>query len=464
MTFSRSRGGFMLVTVLIITAVGLLFGAGSLLLFRYQCQLRIDRQHDLEKIYAVRSALNYIGNYSGSMTDEGKSFNYHTASDRNLGLLVKPVAPIFPATNNVRHFVMERGDFVETTGQWDTRLDYEYGAISNGVLFSGASLQINNKNTDNNQGLHFHDLAATSNIKWWVNVGMAGTGGWLQEEYGRRYYFHPLKHVVRTEVGATNDIMRLCIVRNVTNYGNAVGCQLGWPLSKMGERALVFEIEPINNALGVTDNAHLRLFEYVYTGGSIPVTATCLHSWTNQPTQCYMGLQIAEDVVTAFHISNAGKNPDGADFDVSSNGYEFLDSMKMSFETYEYFKKEITIGAKTYPGILTNSVTGRVEAPELRAVFEVERSEGSAPNSSVGSSSISGDFIKKFLVTPAYQYDVFIEHPKTVVERATIAQKVLRYDRKTETDPCTVITYDTHGTEHKGFRRDERDFERRRDK
>ena len=60
MTRYPCHRGFMLVTVLVITAIGLLFGAGALLLFRYQCQLRIDRQHELEKVYAVRSALNYI--------------------------------------------------------------------------------------------------------------------------------------------------------------------------------------------------------------------------------------------------------------------------------------------------------------------------------------------------------------------------------------------------------------------
>ena len=61
----------MLVTVLIVTMVGLLFGAGALLLFKFQCQLRIDRQHELEKVYAVRSALNYIKKAASGIPEEG---------------------------------------------------------------------------------------------------------------------------------------------------------------------------------------------------------------------------------------------------------------------------------------------------------------------------------------------------------------------------------------------------------
>ena len=68
--------GYALVTVLIVTAVGLLFGAGSLLLFRFQCQQRIERQHELEKIYAVRSALNWTRAYDSLLPAEGWPLTY----------------------------------------------------------------------------------------------------------------------------------------------------------------------------------------------------------------------------------------------------------------------------------------------------------------------------------------------------------------------------------------------------
>ena len=111
MTVPSARRGFILITVLIVTAVGLLFGAGALLLFRYQCQQRIDRQHELEKLCAVRSALNYIQTTSTEIEEGGKSFRYHTASERDLGVHVHPVAPIFPSD-------VEKHLFMESNGQF----------------------------------------------------------------------------------------------------------------------------------------------------------------------------------------------------------------------------------------------------------------------------------------------------------------------------------------------------------
>ena len=129
MTRPSMKRGFMLITVLVITAVGLLFGAGALLLFRFQCQMRIDRQHELEKVYAVRSVLNYIRCRDDIVSE--KWFKYHTMSERDLRLLVKPVDAFFPVASNENHFVMERGDFHlvdngKALGGYESDTDYEY--------------------------------------------------------------------------------------------------------------------------------------------------------------------------------------------------------------------------------------------------------------------------------------------------------------------------------------------------
>ena len=189
MMISQCKRGFILVTVLIVTAVGLLFGAGALLLFRFQCQLRIDRQHELEKIYAVRSALNYIRTTAYGTTGdngipvEGRVFGYHTQSERNLKLLVKPVAPIFPNTNDLRnsHFVMERGDLkiplavaTSTNGWYSSDFDYECGVSGD------TKLNVDSENYIGNIGLKFGDATTTNGVRWWVNIGMRGTGGWPQ--------------------------------------------------------------------------------------------------------------------------------------------------------------------------------------------------------------------------------------------------------------------------------------------
>lgn len=435
------RRGFMLITVMVVTAIGLLFGAGALLMFRYQCQMRIDRQHELEKVYAVRSALNFIRPFTGEVPDEGRPFRYHTGSDRNLGLLVKPVAPIFPVVTNASHFIMQSSErfFRLSPNQYNSFYDYEYGAISNGVIMNVTSAQISGtKNNGAELGLVFSDLDALSSpdvVKWWVNIGMPGTGGWLQEDYGRRYFFRPMEFVNGNVV---KDIMRLCIIRSVTNTASKVGSRHGWPLSKEGERALVFQI-------GSVQGGGMYVSEWEFRGGA--VSEKNLISMDTAMSRCYIGLQIANNMICVFYIPTEGSEND------KMPGCLFSSSAQMSPETYSYFAESVTIGGRTYGGIYTNAVDGRVYAPELRAVFEVQASSDRRTDpTSLDTSNC--DYLTDFRVTPAYQYDVFLEHPAFVTNRATVAQKTGKYARKGLS--YGLRTYDTHGTEHKGFRIDER--------
>lgn len=447
--FHSATGGFSLVVVLVITAVGLLFGAGALLLFRYQCQMRIDRQHELEKVYAVRSVLNYMRTYIGEVSEGGKLFDYHTESGRDLRLVAKPVAPIFPVDVNC-HYFLRNGQFTEDASQYSIARDYEYGAvgygntgmITNGVIRQGVN--------DKGWYLKFCDVAATNttgtagNMKWWVNIGMRGTGGWLQEDYGRRYDFSPIDYV---DGNTVKDEMRLCIIRNVTNALNDVGCRHGWPLSKSGERAIVFQVSP---RAGAQDdvNAVMTVWEYAY--GRDP---KMLLSFENCPSMCQMGLQLAENMVSVYYIGNAKANTDAAKEE--SRGYTFLGSTQISQETYKYFSETVVIGGTEYCGIYTNDADHKVYAPELRAVLEVEgASDKRAGGNSVGPND-NTDSVANFRVTPAYQYDIFLEYPPGVTNRATVAQKIGKYQRGGLN--YTLLTYDTHGTDNKGFRKDERD-------
>lgn len=434
MTTINSHRGFVLITVLIVTSVGLLFGAGALLLFRYQCQKRIDRQHEFEKIYAVRSALNYIRTASKDISAEGQSFLYHTGSSRDLGVIVKPVAPIFPS-DPARHFFMANdGNFqVPTTGNggYDVVRDYECGG--SGVT----NLVMSNTGTDlGSYGIAFTDMAATNGVKWWVNIGMRETGGWLQEDFGRRYYFD-LKYRVEAE-NETCDRIRLCIIRNVTNELNVAGGRHGWPLSQIGERALVFEV------LG--DEAAMTLSEYVYENGGIR-QRLLVRMDKCQQTLHKMGVQLADDKISVFYIDNRGNQ-------YVPHGYFFSEVVGLSAETLAYFSQQQMIGGKIYGGVVTNE-SGEVHAPELRAVIEVEASSSIRP-----ANDSHVDFLTDFRVTPAYQYDIHLEYPSFVTNLATVAQIIGSYDRVSPN--YTVLSYDTHGTENKGFRKDEREAERKR--
>lgn len=440
------RKGFLLVTVLIVTAVGLLFGAGALLLFRYQCQMRIDRQHELEKVYAVRSVMNYIRTYAYDIGEEGKPFEFNTESERKLGLLVKPVESIFPNLRNPGHLdIGNKGKVgrvfnLPMDEQYSYGLDYEYGSNATNAL--NEHVMQNRSERANKYGLAFTDLESTNNVKWWVNIGMRNTGGWLHEDYGRRYYFSVFEQVKGTEI---KDIMRLCIIRNVTNEHQKAGRRHGWPLSK-GERALVFELRPI--VMANEDRAEVGLYDYEgMDDNGLDVKINTIHCETNWIPRGTMGMQMAGDRISIFYIDNDGLAA------ASSHGYIFSDAFKMDEKVYAYFSE----------GCLADESERIIESPELRAVFEVEATSDMRNG---GDMADYVNFLTDFYVKPAYQYDIFLEYPATVTNLATVAQKIGKYGRLENVNQATlaytILTYDTHGTENKGFRKDERDFERKR--
>ena len=223
-------------------------------------------------------------------------------------------------------------------------------------------------------------------------------------------------------------------------------------MSREGERALVFQISPSaggkssrEQSAGEESNAEMALYEYVFVGGRI-LRTPLFPPLTDMTSLSGMGMQIADDTISVFFIDN--DNP-------GDKPYTFPGSVvRLTPGTYKYFAEEVIIGGKTYGGIYTNDVDGKVYAPELRAVFEVEAASNRRPFEGNDMSKI--DFLTNFRVSPAYQYDVFLEHPNFVTNRATVAQKIGVYSKRDGRFP-TVLTYDTHGTEHKGFRQDERE-------
>lgn len=458
-TLPNMRGGFSLVAVLVLAAVGLLIGAGSLLMFNFQCRMRIDRQHELEKVYAVRSVLNHIRTLAVDVPSAGLPFIYHTGSDRDLNLLVKPVDPIFAilgrdegrqVTHDGRRavtywsefgFTQTEEQFTQTEEQYRENhvFNYEFGMEGMvGSPTNGIAIKRRSDGVDFKYGLAFN-MIRTNSVKWWVNVAMPGTGGWLQEAYGRRYCFWPQTYANGTN---TFDDVRLCIVRNVTNEWNPVGRKHGWPLSREGERALVFQMKQA--LVNGTTNNTISVYEYEYKGGKITKPEEPLVAMENTSTLTNMGIQLAGDKVTMFYIDTRLSGSDATLSDALSRGYTFSPTVQMTAETYRYFAD----------GIYTNAVDNRVYAPELRAVFEVEAHEDDR------SGSVSENWLTDFRVTPAYQYDVFIEHPALVTNLATVAQRIGKNDLRKRVDTRAVLTYDTHGTDHKGFRRDEREHAR----
>ena len=492
MKSSHIRSGFALVTVLIVTGIGLLFGAGALLLFRYQCQLRIERQHELEKVYAVRSALNFIRPIDIDIGEAGRPFRFITQSGRNLKLIVKPVERIFPVLGREfddyprRHLASDKNvanieakfpcPFQDPKVsyqdlQYNCFYDYEYGAdygpagnVQVQSCITNSYVEMRDGKPCLHYGFVFTDRTATNyvasavtnNVRWWVNVGMRDTGGWLQEDYGRRYFF-------KLENYMPNDIIRLCLIRSVTNKLNAAGSLHGWPLSG-AEMALVFQVTPADG-----NSVQLEFSTWKHVGsapGSIQKTTHLNNDSFSQKyrarinSKCYMGLQIARDRVYLFQIDPYMTERDNVEYDLTSKGCIISSCWEMSedMDVYNHFAKYYDENAKCWKMYDANDAVAngkRLNAPELRAVFEVEAASKLRPDERYVNA------ITDFRVTPAYQYDIFLEHPQGVTNRATVAQKIGEITNPND-PPCPVMTYDTHGTENKGFRKDEREAERKR--
>jgi len=491
MMSSHVQGGFVLVTVLFVTAIGLLFGVGALLLFRYQCQLRIDRQHELEKVYAVRSAMNYIRTCTVGIDNYGEQvFRYNTGSGRDLNLLVKPVDPIFPNAHCLSHLDIGSADssrnlnFLGCINQYDHNLDYEFGAYGATNLLEVLDDRKTvvtvgrrgNSTSTITYGLAVDDPTTTNKPTWWVNVGMRETDGWLSSDYGLRYWFK-LDKLAGQSSGGTTDVVRLCLIRNVTNKVNRVnkmyGSVYGWPLSnrgfdhvnrEIGERAIVFQIRPDPNH---DEDGVMTVEEYVFINGvtnHIPLLRVPGCPWQN----ANVGMQLANDRVSVFYVDKTQLA--GQVGTLSSRGYYISESTNLTTETVNYFKRSVALidsaGNRTeYGGIYTNKTDGKVHAPELRAVFELE---------ALAARPVADgqwNLVTDFRVTPAYQYDIsFLQRDILngssiiVTNRATVAQRIglLEDESLDKYRAYTLLTYDTHGTENKGFRKDEREAERRK--
>ena len=424
-----AHGGFALITVLIVTAIGLLFGVGALLLFRFQCQRRIDRQHELEKIYAVRSAANYA---KTAFISRKKEFKYQTWSGRELGLKIEPARRIFPDANNPVHLDIGNdcgkgrvfGSVGTGTRQYVSELDYEYGAVSNDAAFAITESQV--CAGGNNKELVFPDCTATNGVKWWVNIGLNNTRGWLQEDYGMRYAVTPGNYGPDGK-----DYIRLCIIKNTNHVEKADGCTRGWPLS-LGERALVLEV--INDHTGA---GLMTLYEYEYGKIREPrKSLKCEGSTYN------MGIQIAGRSVYLFYTPNK----------TEGMGYVLSDEWEMPVEEggiFDYFSK-----------VMRPDASGREVLGAVRAVIECEACSNKRPYEKTNAADRSGEIrISAFRVFPAYQYDVYLKSPESEEELATVVQKIGKHDVTLDDDDeqynlgFSMRTYDTHGTAWKGYKK-----------
>jgi len=80
---------------MLIATVGILFGLGRLKAYRHQCELRFERQFELEKIMATRSAVNYL---KTRVSSSGTNLYYETALGKQITAKIVPAERLYDLT------------------------------------------------------------------------------------------------------------------------------------------------------------------------------------------------------------------------------------------------------------------------------------------------------------------------------------------------------------------------------
>jgi len=190
--------------------IGILFGLGRLSMFRYQCQVRLDRQRELDRTLAARSALRWLETTTDSayLLKETNVFTYAGASDRMTEVTVRKVPSIYPAPGDARHFDIARG----RAGLVDARGSYL-------METTHASMQPRIESDDDGHILKMGSEGVTGQTSR-VAIDMDGVGCWLDELYGRRYWIG-IEDVNRNQdPTGDDDLIRLVITPKGTEFAN----------------------------------------------------------------------------------------------------------------------------------------------------------------------------------------------------------------------------------------------------
>lgn len=437
MTTFSAHPGFALPVVLVIALLGILLGFGRLLVFHNQCRLRLDRQQEYEKIFAVRSAMNRLQNGTPkqlSLPEEGESdelIALHTDSGREIKVLIHPADPVFPILDVPGHFCIGRD-----TANIDhfTRIDqtnYKYGSSVTGdnaleiVLGSDPYVCLMPTN-------------AAPGDKCRLSLDMTETGRWCDTPYGRRYAFNVYSFCGTNEHDLVRFILRRKRLSEIFNgsTGHLNKTDESWRPQQTHESVIYAELQTAASGPGSFTAWTQRYGEKEIPCVSCVVTNSDLNA--EIPNRNGFGIQLVGRNLTLFQASPP---------------------------TSKLFKKHSFVGAGQIPelvyGDFTNDVKMTVGAGVTLSTNMVMEIEVVANSSRDPSSGVIGrNNFNRFEVFPAYEFAINIENKNERLgtdvapglKLATVVHLDIDTGRSTE---CTAITYDTHGTEIKGWRADE---------
>ncbi len=197
------KSGYILPAIMLAAMIGVLFGLGRLAMFRYQCQIRLDRQRELDRTLAVRSALRWL-EVSDPPPEGTNVLTYVDRSGRQIEVAVRRMPSIYPAPGENEHLRIGLGP----AGNQDVVAG---GFVQ--MLSPAASMQPDFVDDDDYThvlqiGSDGGDVGQTGRVV----IDMPGVGSWLDSLYGRRYWIGPTAHVNQNqEPTGEGDAIRMII-------------------------------------------------------------------------------------------------------------------------------------------------------------------------------------------------------------------------------------------------------------
>ena len=457
MTTFSARPGFALPVVLFISLLGIFLGFGRLLVFHNQCRLRIDRQQEYEKVFAVRSALNRLQNGTTrtlSLPVEGaeESIVMCTDSSRKVKVLTHPADAIFPISDNPEHFFVGREKAnalgkVERFYQIDGT-SYRYGSSVSGdkALRTGALERV----LTGDYHVCLMPTNAVAGDKCRLSLDMTGTGRWSDDPFGRRYAFNVYAFCGTNEHDQVYFILRRKRANEI--FGGTVGfldkLDESWRPRQDGESVIYAVLE--TSEFGARSfTAWTQSYDKGKLQDPVPCAPMGSSSGFDQAQLAVLqsgkgfGIQLVGRNLTLFQASAVGTT--------ISKRHDLFGTAQIPDLVYQNFTNDMkTVGA---------------EAPTLSTdmVMELEIRAGSWREYAQGTVDAPNKF-NRLEVFPAYEFEIRIENwNERMREDVLIEPKLatvvhLEFDRaQSESAPCrAAIAYDTHGTEIKGWRTGER--------